>query len=321
MKTILIYGHYGHQNIGDELFKESFEILFNSSYNNYNLIFTDFLNIEMFKNVDALIFGGGSFLNQPISGFNIFDFNSIINSIPIFYIGVGLETEIHADHWYFLNQAKLVASRTEDCLKLNSYKKQLNIIDIPDLVYLLKDKINNCEKHSNSVLILPNVSVLPLHNSPAWVNSSWENFKNQFAQFLDYLVDEKYNLTFYPMCSNKIEHDNFASYQIISMMKHRDYNMVKSSNYQNIYSYLSSAESVITQRYHGIILSELANVPVLPIYHHDKLKVTDALPYYEISKDRLLNNFWKLKNKKKTIDYSAFNQVKNKVEDILKSNG
>lgn len=318
MKTILIYGHYGHQNIGDELFKESFEILFNSC-NSYNLIFTDFLNIEMFKNVDALIFGGGSFLNQSISGFNIFDFNSIINSIPIFYIGVGLETEIHMDHWFILNKAKIIASRTEDCIRLRLYKKQLNIIDIPDLVYLLKNKINNCEKCLDSVLILPNVSVLPLHNSPAWVNSSWENFKNQFAQFLDYLIDEKYNLTFYPMCSNKIEHDNFASYQIISMMKHRDYNMVKTN--QSIYDHLSSTQAVITQRYHGIILSELANVPVLPIYHHDKLKVTDALPYYEISKDRLLNNFWKIKNKNKTIDYSAFNQVKDKVENILKQNG
>ena len=321
MKSVLCYGHYNHQNIGDELFKVAFKKLLP----HYNFTFTDHLTVDLLKDKDALFFGGGSILNQSISGFNICDFQCI--DIPIFYVGVGFETEIHQDHFYFLNKAKIIASRSKDSIRDNSIRKLFNIINIPDLVWLTKNQNSNYASdkknysYKDSVLILPNVSVLPDHSSPSWVTSAWENYKNQFAQFLDYLIDGGYKPVFYPMCQNRKDHDSFVSYQIVSMMKNRDEHCINTENIDvddsDILWYINKFNYVITQRFHGIVLSEMVNTPVLSIYHHDKLKVENALPYYEISKHRLIESFFKLKKLNISVDYSAFDQVKQKIINIL----
>jgi len=321
-KQIVVYGNYGHNNIGDELFKVAFKNLFPD----YIFTFTDNLTVELLKDKDALFFGGGSFLNQSIAGYNLFDFMYIIDNIPIFYIGVGIETEIHADHYSLLDRAKLIAIRSERNIIYRIANTQWSLIDIPDLAWLTKDKNVNYksdkEKYSykDSILILPNVSVMPNHSSPSWITSSWENFKNQFAQFLDQLVDDGFKPIFCPMSTNRIEHDNFASYQIVSMMKNKDEYFIDHENVDecDILWYINKFDYVITQRFHGIVLSEMVNTKVLPIYHHDKLKVTGAIPYYECSKHKLLESFYSLKESNISIDYSVFDRLKQKVEDILK---
>jgi hypothetical protein len=125
MKKTLVYGFYGHDNIGDELFKIAFEKLFPE----YEFTFTDHLSLELLENKDALFFGGGSFLNQYIEGWDIWDIN-----IPIFYIGIGLETEIHQHHRILMNRAELIASRSI------SPSSQLKYLPIPDLVYYQTEK-------------------------------------------------------------------------------------------------------------------------------------------------------------------------------------
>lgn len=311
-KKILCYGHYNHQNLGDELFKNAFEKLFPE----YDFTFTDHLTIELLKDKDALFFGGGSFLNQSISGFNVWDFQGF--NTPVFYIGVGFETEIHIDHYHFLGKAKLITSRSGNCRWLNVAQKQWNITLIPDLVYYLKLKSHSFKKE-NTVLILPNVSVIPKYDSPSWVTSAWDNFKNQFAQFLDYLIDNEFNIKFGTMCHNEVENDNYASYQISSLMKHRSIIHLENDHESDQFraNDIGAYSHVITQRYHGIVLSEIMNIPVLPISHHDKLNVTGALPYYEISKHRLINSFYRLKEPNISIDFSAFEELKKRVNDIL----
>ena len=127
------------------------------------------------------------------------------------------------------------------------------------------------------------------------------------------------------MCHNKQENDNYAAYQISSLMKNRNVYHIADDHeaIQFRANSVGSYSNVITQRYHGIVLSEIMNVPVLPIYHHDKLIVPDALPYYEISKNRLIDSFLKLKEQHISanyisINFSAFDQLKQKVQDILK---
>lgn len=328
MKKILCYGHYNHQNIGDELFKVAFKKLFPE----YDFTFTDHLTLELLKNKDALFFGGGSFLNQHIEGFDSFEFMPILDKMKIFYIGVGLETEIHLDHWMLLTKAKLIASRSEDGIdqiRLNVYKKQFNIDYVPDLVYYQSEaeikslKFAEKFRYKNSVLILPNISVLPTYDSPSWITSAWENYKNQFAQFCDWLIDNDYKINFYAMCQNATQHDNFAATQIISMMKNRDYNLFgyddKNWDELDILDYFNKFGSVITQRYHGIVLSEIVNTKILPIYHHDKLKIEGALPYYEISKHRLIEVFNSLEVPNIITAWHAFGTLKEKVGVILNS--
>src|SRR5271154_6998437 len=101
-RKLLIHGWYGHQNIGDEAFRDSFRALFPEP--EYTLKFTDQIPKDTSK-YDALVVGGGSFLDQPIWRINEVQ-------IPIAFVGVGLDG-IHPDNQKALDRARIVVSRNK----------------------------------------------------------------------------------------------------------------------------------------------------------------------------------------------------------------
>jgi hypothetical protein len=305
------YGWFNHNNVGDELFKDAFTKLFPD----YNFTFTDHFTLENVNNADVIFLGGGSFLNQPI--FIPEDWMDVWDNLlrkKILYIGVGLETDIHKDHKALLYRSSLVATRTKN--KLNN--PVFNVIEIPDLVYALNDSLYLSDvANPNSVLILPNVSVVPRHNDPHWMHASWDHFKTEMAQFLDYLIDSKYSVRFANMCLDHKVDDNFASHAICSTMINRESNIIL--NYLDI-RMISTYGMVITQRFHGIVMSDMAGVPCLPIYHHDKLKSENSISYYELSKNKLIENFESVKNKpvvRSSFNLNSFNQLIEEVKNII----
>src|SRR5271156_1919935 len=106
MTSVLVYGFYNHGNYGDELFKDAFKLIFPE----LNFTFTDRITVDQLSVADAVFFGGGSFLYDPpsIEG----DAVILLHKKPIFYIGVGIETNICAEHRDLLKKALLVAPRT-----------------------------------------------------------------------------------------------------------------------------------------------------------------------------------------------------------------
>lgn len=313
-KKVLVYGFYGHKNLGDELFKLAFKELFP----HINFEFTDCLTAKAIDGVDTIIFGGGSFLNQAIQT----EKNGTLKHLykkKILYIGVGMETMIHEDHYNILeNYTLLIAPRTVSD-KFNHKALDCEFLPIPDLVYALSHTFPISGKSNpESVLVLPNISVVPSHNAPHWMHSSWDHFKTEFAQFLDYLIEDRKTVNFGIMCHDNKLDDTIALHSIIGSMKHRDT--------RNILEFIdvetfANHGFVITQRYHGIVLSDMANVPCLPIYHHYKLKSKDSLSYYELSKDKLIEQYNLIKNNhksKSSINFSAFNQLVEKVNNIIK---
>jgi hypothetical protein len=97
MTNVLVCGWYGDDgngigNLGDDLFIRAFRALFPT----LTLIFTASITADKLADVDAVFFGGGSFLGGAPS--------IAINAIPIlktkklFYIGVGVESYIHPLH-------------------------------------------------------------------------------------------------------------------------------------------------------------------------------------------------------------------------------
>jgi exopolysaccharide biosynthesis predicted pyruvyltransferase EpsI len=196
-----------------------------------------------------------------------------------------------------LSQAKLIAIRTPQ--HLSKIKEiNTNTISIPDMVYYLKPYVQKSNVQPNSVLVLPNMAVVPQWQDPHWKHVSWEYFKSEFAQFLDSLVDQKYNVKFLAMCQNNKINDNWAAIEVINKMKNRHSNYVLDTlgcDIKTITSCISGYEFIITQRFHGIVLSELVGRPYLSIYHHDKLKHSlaengNSVSYYGISKMQMHEN-------------------------------
>jgi hypothetical protein len=95
------------------------------------------------------------------------------------------------------------------------------------------------------------------------------------------------------------------------------------TDFKSVTSLISKYDAVITQRYHGSILSEIADVPSLTIHHHDKLKNVSGrtISYYGISKNLLLNELNLILKRKVhailPIDRNIFEILKQKVEHAL----
>lgn len=312
---ILVYGWYHSNNIGDDLFIQSFKKLFPS----YNFYFVKEITENNLFNIDVIIFGGGSFLdsNPKISDNAL----NIIKNKIIMYIGVGTETAISPIHKDLIKISKLIASRSKNIDNIKNLNS--NIIQINDLVFSLKEDKKEISLNKNSILILPNSELLPTNTDSYIKNITWESFKSQFSQFLDFAIDNKYSIDFLSMCSNENINDNWAAREIINKMKNRSskYRLLEiSSNFRTVSQLISQYDIIITQRFHGIVLSEIMNKKYIAIHHHDKLKNCSPasgnfISYYEISKDKLIENFNNL-NEIKEIDIN-FNELKQRVFEIL----
>ena len=290
---VLVYCFVNKGNAGDQFFVEAFEYLFPT----VEFTFTDHITARHLIDVDAVFIGGGSFLfaAPDITP----DALALMAQKRLFYIGIGGETEIHPIHQELLSKAKYVACRTPNIDKLKAINPETYFL--PDLVYALRPfaSIFNPKKKVKSVLILPNISAVPNYTCSYWEHAAWNYFKSEFAQFLDWLVDAGYSIKFLPMCQSDDTNDTLAISEIIAHMKNRSqsYTLISETpDFTTTACLFSEFETVITQRFHGIVLAEITKTPYLSIYHHDKLKYTSPnngafLSYYNINKQVLIDNF------------------------------
>lgn len=286
-KKVLVYGWYHQSNIGDDLFMKAFQNLFPE----IDFTFTPEILESHLKDIDAIFFGGGSFLlDSPKLKVSL----DAIKRYKLFYIGVGIEKEISTIHQQLMSQAQLVAIRTpsqfERVRQINP-----NTMVIPDLVYSLSRTDNVQPKLHKSVLILPNIVVVPKYADPNWKHAAWHYFKSEFCQFLDDLFEDGFKISLLPMCTALKEDDRWAAAELTSFTRYRSQVLVQPS-VDDVFDYVSQHNIVLTQRFHGIVLAEACQVPYVAIHHHDKLKkqpqnVGEFISYYGISKGQLLDSF------------------------------
>jgi len=319
LSNILVYGWYLNGNVGDDLFMDAFRKIFPE----LKFTFTNQITSEQLQKNDAIFIGGGSFLESPVKIKG--DILGKIKQKLIFYIGVGSETNIHPTQLELMKLAKLIAIRSQvnlaKILLINS-----NTIVIPDIVSSLKDDLIINNKKPKSVLILPNITVVPTQQDAHWKHAAWDYFKSEFSQFLNILIEEKYSINFFPMCDNKTSSDSWAAIELINRMSRRQANYLLSPqrDIKSISELMSSYELIITQRFHGIILSEMIQTPYISIYHHDKLKSSQKesknfLSYFSLNKDLLLDNLKSSFNSNLPIERDIFEQLNKLVLDILYS--
>lgn len=324
-KKVAIYSPYiGEEknNIGDRYFIDAFKQIFPDFEFSF---FEELLNQDLSR-FDAIFFGGGSFLDAPpvISG-SAFE---QIKTMPIFYIGVGTETNIHSKHIELMSLAKLIATRSknqvEKIRKINPNTKY-----VPDIVYSLSPDKSDVVVMEKSVLILPNSLVMPSGKDEMWKHSSWNYFKSEFSQFLNVLIEDKYKIDYFGMCKNNQVDDYAASYEIISYMNKRKYSSQiqnHPTDFKSIVGLLSKYSMVITQRFHGIVLAELCKVPYVCIHHHDKLKFSypnsgQYADYYGLGKEKLFEKFNSALSMKEgdflSIESNTFSALKEEVECLM----
>ena len=242
----------------------------------------------------------------------------------VFYLGVGAETNIHPIHRQMMAGAELIATRTPEHLeKLREINP--NVMAVPDLVTFLRGSTSP-RKIDRSVLVIPNVTVVPSWKDPQWMHSAWNYFKSEFSQFLDGLVDKEYQkVSFLPLCVNLQLDDRAISYELINATANRYFFQIhpKPHSLRDATELMSEYDVIITQRYHGIVLASMVGLKNFSIYHHDKLKHPQGheLSYYGITKSALQNQLEKQRNEKVSpilpIDRNIMRELTQKVDDAL----
>jgi hypothetical protein len=175
-------------------------------------------------------------------------------------------------------------------------------------------------KINRSVLVIPNITVVPQGIESHWKHTAWAYFKSEFTQFLDWLVDNDYQPKLFSMCHSIEEDDEWVSGELIGHMERRNRDLFlhqRPVNIQEITKLFSQHEVVITQRFHGIVLSEMTRVPYVAIHHHDKLKLSQPgegkfISYYNSSKHMFIEAF----NQARMMNYSDVLPIK---PDIFKA--
>lgn len=269
MTTILVYGWYNRGNVGDELMAQSLRAMFEPY--GIKLVTVEVLTEKQVSEAQGVIFGGGGMLRDaPVAEPAALDLLQR-NLRPCFYLGVGLEAGVHDVHKQLMGVARIVAVRHPGPVP---FARQVH--EVPDLVYYLGSDRPPAQQTGKGVLIIPNVEVLPTWSDPHWMHVAWERFKDEFAQALDICVaDLKLRPAFMLMCKNPRQDDRWPAHELLARMKHRstDYNVLQAPvNHKVLEGLIQEFEVVVTQRYHGIVLSQMAGVPVVSIDHHDKLK-------------------------------------------------
>jgi polysaccharide pyruvyl transferase WcaK-like protein len=289
---VLVYGWYHQGNIGDDFFIEAFRHLFS----NVDLFFTDHIDEKHLQDIDAVFIGGGSFLDQEL---NITEQAlGLLKQKKIFYIGVGVEWNIHSTHIDLLSRAQLIITRSADQVK-NIQKINPKAYFLPDLAYVLRDKVTYLPKKNKSVLILPNTNVIPINTDPHWKHAAWGYFKSEFSQFLDWLVESGYELNFFSLCQALEMNDVWAASELIGSMSSRNHKYLlesQASTMSEVSGLVSQYSAIITQRFHGVVLAEMTQTPYITIHHHDKLKYCYPkkgrfISYYGVNKRQLIDTF------------------------------
>jgi exopolysaccharide biosynthesis predicted pyruvyltransferase EpsI len=128
-----------------------------------------------------------------------------------------------------------------------------------------------------------------------------------------------WQIDFLPFCINNSLNDANAAAELINGSATSTHKTIwhKPDTFQEAINILSSYEKVISQRFHGTILANIAEVPVLTLHHHDKLRSGEnTLSYYNFSKAAFLESLKNLKDGKEQ-DKNKFNELQLKVRHAL----
>ena len=256
---VFIFGWYGHNNLGDEVFKISFRQL----WPQFDFTFGNAIPSDI-NDYDEMWIGGGSFLDQCITGIDkVF--------IPICFIGVGINKSLPLCNYKALERAKLIVARDGKSFKNIANKR--NAFLAADLVFARNDLAPLCLEKEKQVTVILNDFLTPKGEDVAdWRAISYYWFLQEFSKILDRFALQDYKIKLVPMCVNPRIDDRriAAAIQGRSSYPHRYEWLLNSVTERELRTEISKSVFVITQRFHGLVYSLIEKSPCIALCTHDK---------------------------------------------------
>lgn len=326
MAKLLVYGWYGHENLGDELMAEALRQILPDD----DLRFVDTLDFNVVQGADAILVGGGSFLYAPMrmKGEGVL---GAIASKPIVYVGVGSETDVHEHHAKWLS--KSVAAFTRSKKPSEAWRKAApHYQTLPDLTMCLDAKRNATPMSAKRLLYVPNAELVPTRSAPAYKKPAWEYFKSEISQAFDALIEDGWTITTAPFSDASGMRDQWAAFEVTAMCDKRwkvqslEPSWMKGGYKRKEFSFESVVNEycrhsvVLTQRFHGAVIAQATQTPCVVVHHVDKLEqAQDAgkVPYYGFRKDLILAAVKDAQANPKQTDHTTFFPIRNAIRIAL----
>lgn len=258
----LVVGWYGHQNIGDQAFKPALrEIL-----PEVELHFVDTVPTRV-NEYDALIVGGGSFLDSPLQ--TKVDVAGV--QIPIGFLGVGIHGAVHAKNKPWLEKAAIVVARNQHGADVSAPEGTLYA---PDLTFArtLRPLTLSRPKH---LLVLPNGFAIPKHSSPNWKATAWHWFEYAMSTVLCNFLEDGWTVSVQPMNAEGMNlctphDDRCAGARLLTQDRKGVYVGTAPLTETGLLEEISKASLILSSRFHGCVFATMLQRPFVGISAHDK---------------------------------------------------
>lgn len=267
---VLVAGWYGHHNLGDEAFRPAMQTVLGDEA---DLTFTDHVPEDV-NDWDALVFGGGSFLDQPMP------VQARAIEIPVGFLGVGIHGVIDSSYMPFLANASVIVTRNRVNLDVE------NVHQAPDLLFAREDLFQTPERFLPDVsegarrrmLVLPNGFTGAQATSPSWKVRSSDWFELALGDVLADYAAEGWTASIQPMLAAGV-HVLVAHDDRVAAMRlmNRDFDGkvfagTRPLSEAELVEEIDRADLVVSARFHGCVLAAMAGVPFVGISPHAKVQ-------------------------------------------------
>jgi polysaccharide pyruvyl transferase WcaK-like protein len=293
---ILVNGWYGHQNLGDESYKESFRLF----WPQHDLVFSDsFRKTE--TGFDAQIVGGGDIIRPELLR-NVFK----RSDIPAIAMSVTITEQSLCPELSMFSRIVVRDVMSLSLLEKYGITKIVPCSMIPDASIVLKGRPDVGKSIIRRMFLengldepYKNVHVVAL-NAHLLFGSNATIKNGMYFDILKYVIAEiadetNASFVFMPYSVSNPWDDRIPNSLAVAHTKWWKKHLViwEKLPIQQSLDIISAADFMITTRFHGLIFGVGNNVPTLPISFHDKTKgfcdTVDITPldYYNTTTESL----------------------------------
>jgi polysaccharide pyruvyl transferase WcaK-like protein len=310
MDNVKIIGYYNHKNIGDEQYKITFLDIFKGK--KCEFIDCDKLNHYEFTDKDLICVGGGDVL----CSYFIDKLYEKFKNKKITALSVGLPFK----HYFPLNVEKfkmfekIYLRSKQDISFFKSHLPNVSVSYVPDIsVNLTKFYFKTPKQKENLVgITIPR----DIHYN----NENYHNIIKSFAEFVDFLINSGYIVSFIAFNTNDNENDEIVFKDIKNKLCSHDnnFNLVSlNGDVIKTFNYIRELRFYIVMRFHSCLFSIYNRVPFIPVYvsrkiknllkdidwshYHYRLDTNDKLMPINVNVDKLVCLFNELVNNEKQL--------------------
>ena len=276
MRRIFIIGYYNHKNLGDEQYKETFKIVFETYLGMRSPMFIDCDKIESYSFLDSdlIILGGGDILHPYFIRKIRNTFQSRSNQVIAFSVGIPYPDILLDSSLDFLDS---IFIRTFQDIQIPI---QIPVHYVPDVSYFLtqrqeRNTIPSLE-HFNKKIIALTLSQNIYHPS---FQTEYNTCVCGFAQLVCRCIQSGFFVLLVPFNTHDqapYENDKVLHKEIYGLIPDRFRNSVlnidltlTAKEMMDLYSYIYM---IIPMRYHSVLFSIYSGVPMVPVYTTRKVE-------------------------------------------------